>query len=633
MQAALSRCANPARVRWLNKTMDQLRGIWRLPRRGLRTALPMLASVAFAALPTPPAFRLPDDVVPLKHTIELSIDPNSATFEGEATIEVDLRKAAAVIWVNGRDLTPREAWVEFGGRKRMTRVEAAGNEFLGVQPDAAIGPGRAKVTIRYQGRLDERQALGAYRRKVDGEWYVYTTFTPIEARRAFPCFDEPRFKTPWEISIRTPAGNRAFSNGRETEDASGASDATLFRFAATPPIPSEVVAFAVGPFSAYEGGKAGEATPVRVLTPRGRAEEGKAAAEATAEVLPKLEAYTGIPYAFDKLDELAVADSPFGAVENPGLITYLARELLMAPGTETRARTAALRYLEAHELGHQWFGDLVTQASWADVWLSEGFATWISQKIMDQEQIPERAHLLAIGDRDRIMRVDDSPRARPVRVEPPNREKSKDVYNRMVYDKGAAVLLALEQWLGEDKVRAGARAYLWEHRFGNASTADFESDLRRTSGVDPTLPMHALLDMTGTPRVSARMKCEGAAARLEIHASGPLPVPVCWRAGAGPKQCTVVDSSARPVALGSCPAWIYWNAGGEGYYRTSWTAEQLDALSPGDLTAAERLTLAQDLREELRAQKAGREAARAVLTKLAADHEPEVAAAAKAALK
>ncbi|HLH42125.1 MAG TPA: M1 family metallopeptidase [Bryobacteraceae bacterium] len=603
-------------------------------RRVARVALLAIAPAVFAAPSSPPGFRLPDDVVPLKHAIELSVDPGLPSFEGTATLQVRLRKAAAAIWVNGRDLTPRQAWVEFGGQKRPARVEAAGNEFLKVQPDAAVGPGPVELTIRYQAKLDDRQAVGAYRRKVDGEWYVYTTFTPIEARRAFPCFDEPRFKTPWEISIRAPAGNRAFSNGREMEEIAEAADWTLFRFAPTPPIASEVVAFAVGPFSAYEGGKAGEGTPVRVLTPRGRAEEGKAAAEATADVLPKLEAFTEIPYPFGKLDELAVADSPFGAVENPGLITYLAREFLIAPGTQTRARLEALRYLEAHELGHQWFGNLVTPASWADVWLSEGFATWISQKIMDQQQIAERVHLLAISERDRIMKVDDSPRARPVRVEALSREKSKDIYNRMVYDKGAAILLALEQWLGEDKVRAAARAYLEEHRFASASTSDFEADLRRASGVDPFAAMHALLDMAGTPRIAPRcLPAANGSARLEIRASGPLPVPVCWRASDGPKRCALIDAPARTVSLQSCSPWIYWNAGGEGYYRTSWTAPQLESLSLGDLTAAERLTLAQDLREDLRAQKAGREAWRAVLMKLAADHEPEVAAAAKAALK
>ncbi|HEY7335315.1 MAG TPA: M1 family metallopeptidase [Bryobacteraceae bacterium] len=612
--------------------MSEFRGGRRAIPYGVALVFALFSGAVFAALPSPPAFRLPDDVVPLKHAVELTIDPNQPTFEGTASIEVDLRKPTALIWVNGRDLIPREAFVEFGGSKRPARVEAASNEFLGVKLDSAIGPGQATVLIRYQGKLDEKQVLGAYRRKVDGEWYVYTTFTPIEARRAFPCFDELRFKTPWEISIRTPAGNRAFSNAQDMREASETSNWSYFQFATTPPIASEVVAFAVGPFSAYDSGKAGEGTPVRVLTPRGRAEEGKTAADATAHVLPKLEAYTGIPYAFGKLDELAVADSSFGAVENPGLITYLSRELLVAPGTDTSARTSALRYLEAHELGHQWFGNLVTQASWADVWLSEGFATWISQKIMDEEQIPERAHLFAIAERDRIMKIDDSPRTRPVRVEVRDREKSKDVYNRMVYDKGGSVLLMLEEWLGREKMRAAAIAYLQEHRFGNATTADFEADLRRAGGVDPSAPMHALLDMTGVPRVSARLKCDGSAnapARLEIHLAGPAPIPVCWRAAGGAKQCSVVDAPSREVALESCPAWVYLNADGAGYFRIAWTAEQLSALPLGDLTAAERLTLAQDLRE----QKTDRAGARAVLTKLASDHEPEIAAAAKAALK
>lgn len=598
----------------------------------VRHFLLLFPATLFAALPPPPAFRLPDDAVPLKHKIELAIDPSLATFEGSATIDVDLRKSVSVIWLNGKDLTVREARVEFGGRSFSARVELAANEFLAVMLESPVGPGRASVAIRYQARLDEKQVVGAYRRKVGGEWYVYTTFTPIEARRAFPCFDEPRFKTPWEISIRAPVGNLAFSNAREMEPVRAPDGWNLTRFATTPPLPAEVVAFAVGPFGVQDGGTSGQGTPIRVLTPRTQAAEGKAAAQAAADVLPKLEAYAGMPYAFDKLDELAVAESSYGAVENPGLISFLAREILLTPNEETRARLSSLRYLEAHEIGHQWFGDLVTQASWADVWLSEGFATWISEKVMDQEQIPERAHIFAIAERDRIMKTDERPNTRPVRVDVQDREKSKDIYNRLVYDKGASVLLMLEGWLGEDAVLRAARAYIQEHRFANATTADFEADLRRTSGVDPSAPMHALLDMTGTPRLSARVKCGDRAtendAQLELRVSGPGPVPVCWRSANGAKQCTVVEA-AREVPLSSCPSWTYFNAGGSGYYRTSWTAEELQALPLGDLSAAERLTLVHDLRE----QKNDRLAAKAALAKLAADHEPEIAAAAKAALK
>jgi alanyl aminopeptidase len=588
----------------------------------------LLVLGALAAASPHPSFRLPDDVAPLHHTVEFSIDPNLTTFDGEASIDVDLLKASATIWVNGRNLIPRKAHIEIGGRKIPARVESAGGEFLGLHLGTPVGPGRATLSITYQGRIDDHQVLGAYRRKVDGDWYVYTTFTPIEARRVFPCFDEPRFKTPWDVAIRVPPGDQAFSNSREIAQKQGPDGWTTTRFGTTEPLPAEVVAFGVGPFDVYTGESAGHGTPIRVITPKARAADGKAGAEASVDVLPRLEAYTGIPYPFGKLDHLALAESAFGAVENPGLITYIARELLITPGADTNARTSALRFLQAHEIGHQWFGDMVTQASWADVWLSEGFATWISEKVMDQEQEPARKHLHAIAGRERIMKIDESAHTRPVRVEVQTREGSKDVYNRIVYDKGASVLLMLDGWLGEDKVRDAARDYLAAHRFGNASSADWAASLKHASGIDPTAVMHAFLDMTGIPRVSAKLRCDEAP-RLEIRTVGPSPVPVCWRTSDGATQCTVMDSPLRDVRLASCPAWTYLNAGGTGYYRTTWTGEQLAALDIDNLTPAERMTLVYDLR----AQTAERVAARNVLSKLTADHEAEIASAAKSGLK
>jgi cytosol alanyl aminopeptidase len=464
--------------------------------------------------------------------------------------------------------------------------------------------------------------VGAYRRKVEGNWYAYTTFTPIEARRAFPCFDEPRFKTPWEISIRVPSGNLAFSNAAEMGESDEPDGSTLVHFAPTQPLPAELVAFAVGPFSAYETAPVAEEPPVRVLTPKGHAAEGKAAAEASRDVLPKLEAYTGIDYPFGKLDHVSLADAGFGAVENPGLIVYLARELLIAPGSDTAVRTRALRALEAHEIGHQWFGDLVTQSSWADVWLSEGFATWISAKMMDLEQPPERAHLAAIVSRERIMRVDDSPRTRPVRVDVSGRGGARDIYNRIVYDKGASVLLMLEGWLGEERVRDGVRAYLNEHRFANASTADLAGALKHSAGVDPVPVMHSFLDSAGLPRVSATVECDGPP-KLTIRQTGASAIPVCYRGGGLERSCTVLDGPSREIELAACPAWVFANAGGTGYYRTSWSAAQLAALPLEMLTPAERLTLAYDLKA------AKNPDARPLLARLASDPQPEIAAAAR----
>jgi alanyl aminopeptidase len=586
-----------------------------------------LATAAFCAAPVPPGFRLPGDVVPAKYTVVLSIDPNQDTFEGTVFIEVNILKPVSTIWLNGKDLELEFVQLSQGEVLREARTRMVNKELIEVDVSGAPVSGVWGIYISYQGRLDDKAVMGAYRRKVEGAWYVYTTFTPIEARRTIPCFDEPRFKTPWEISIKTPRDQQAFSNGAETGETTASDGQKIVHFGVTQPLPTELVAFAVGPFDVYRGASAGHGTPVRAITPRGEAAEGKAAAETTVAVLPRLEEYTGIPYAFGKLDHLALADAGFGAVENPGLIVYLAREMLMVPGSETIPRIHALHLLEAHELGHQWFGDLVTQATWGDTWLSEGFATWISEKVMDQEEQPERAHLSLIVARERIMQTDSSRRARPVRVEPRDREGTRDIYNRFIYDKGAAVLLMVEQWLGEDKFRAGIRGYLQAHRFGNATTTDLAAALKSATGVDPSAVMHSFLDVAGIPRVSFQIECTGVP-RVRLRQSGATAIPICVGGPGMKRTCEALDGPSGEVALpkeSGCPAWIEPNAGGTGYYRTVWSAAQLAALSIKNLSPAERLTLAYDLR----AMPTDRPAARAMLAKLASDPVPEVARAAQ----
>ncbi|HML18926.1 MAG TPA: M1 family aminopeptidase [Bryobacteraceae bacterium] len=590
----------------------------------MRLVTALLFSVISIAAPS---FHLPDDILPRKYTVDLTIDPSKDTFEGVVRIDVEMKKSADHIWLNAKDITTLEASVG----KQKARAEAVDDEFLDLALDSPAGPGRATISIRYQGKLDANSVVGPYRKKVGDDWYVFTTFTPIDARRAFPCFDEPRFKAPWEMTIHTLRDLKAFANGRETQITDEPGGMQAVHFATTEPLPSEVVAFAVGPFDVFEGAKAGHGTPIRVLTPRGLGEEGRAAAQATVDVLPRLEAYTGIPYPFGKLDHVALPEGAFGAVENPGLITYREKGLLAAPEEETPQKTRAIRSIESHEIGHQWFGDMVTQAGWEDVWLSEGFATWFSAKVMDEEQPPPRKHLLAVASRERIMAFDDSPRTRPVRAAMNSREDTKNVYARVVYDKGASILLMLDGWLGEDRVRNGLRAYLKDHRFGNATTADLESELRGATGIDPSPVMDAFLNQTGIPVIHGEVRCDGAAPKIEIeqtNAEHHWNVPVCWRADGSQTTCTVLDAPHAQVGLASCPTWIYLNAGGTGYYRTAWTAAQLSALDVSKLTAAERMTLVGDLK----ALKSSMDVS-ATLTKLASDTEPEIAKAATDALQ
>ncbi len=588
-------------------------------------------AICFAALPAPPSFTLPDDVVPKKYTVELTIDPSKDRFEGAVRIDVELKKSTQVIWINAKDISPTEVTV--GGKN--ARVEAVGGEFIGLDLDAPAAAGRTTISIRYQGKLDDKSVVGAYRKQVEGNWYVFTTFTPIDARRAFPCFDEPRFKAPWDLTIHVKQTDKAFANGKEAREMLEPNGMKAIHFAETKPLPTEVVAFAVGPFDVLEGAPAGHGTRIRIVTPKGLASEGKTAAQATVDVLPRLEAYTGIPYPFGKLDHVALPEGAFGAVENPGLITYRQRGLLTAPGEDTPDKIRAIRGVESHEIGHQWFGDMVTQATWDDVWLSEGFATWFSAKIMDQFQTPERKHLTAVASRDRIMTTDDSARTRPVRVPMNSREDTKGVYNQIVYQKGGAILLMLDGWLGEDKVQAGLREYLKKYAFGNATTSDLEAELRSAATEDPTPVMDSFLNQTGIPVVRGQIRCDQATPQIEIEQTNTAhkwTVPVCWRAGAS-TGCNVLDGPRREVNLprgSACPTSFYLNAGATGYYRTDWASAQLTMLegSLAQLSPAERLMLVYDLR----AAKARIDVS-SLLKKLTADSEPEIAKAAGEAMQ
>jgi len=562
-----------------------------------------------------PSFLLPDGVTPKKHIIELTVDPSLDTFSGWSRIDVELTKPAKIVWVNAKNLEPGESSVIIAGHTMKARATMAGDEFIGLELDAPIGPGPATLSIRYQGKLDAAAVAGPYRNKVGDDWYAFTTFTPIDARRAFPCFDEPRFKTPWEISIRIKRSDKAFSNARQLSETDEPNGMKLVRFAPTVPLAAEVVAFCVGPFDVYEGAPAGHGTPIRIISAKGERERSKTAAQATVDVLPRLEAYTGIPYPFGKLDHVAVPEFKFGAVENPGLITYKSTALLLSPVDNEIEKSRRIRSLQAHEVGHQWFGDMVTQATWDDVWLSEGFATWFSAKVMDQEQPPARKLLASVAARERIMATDAGPKTRPVRLEMNSRKDTDGVYSQIVYQKGAALLLMLDGWLGEEKVRDGLREYLKAHKFSTATTADLEASI---PGSKPVLD--SFLNQTGIPSIKA--DCKDSQLKLEqTNATRNWKVPVCWRGDGIAASCIVMESPRAELKLKSCPAWIYMNANASGYYRTEWSAEQLAALDLSKLTAAERLTLIYDLR-------ASKNLAAAQLKSLTSDAEPEVAKAA-----
>jgi alanyl aminopeptidase len=562
-----------------------------------------------------PTFRLPDTARPTGYKLDLTIVASEPAFHGVATIAIELKQKTQTIWLNQKRLTVRRAGVRTGGGAFQPAQWETPDEFLMVKLPVAMGPGKMDLEIAYDGVLNDKSSVGPYRKKAGDDWYVYTSFTPIDARRAFPCFDEPEYKAPWAVTMHVKKSDVAVANGPEVSSNDEANGMKRVVFKETQPLASEVVAFAVGPFDIVNAGVAGERKiPVRIITPRGRAAEAGPAKAATAEILPHEEAYTGIPYPWDKLDHIAVLDLPFGATENPGLITYRDSQLLAPVAKDTPRRVRAMRGTMAHEMAHQWFGDLVTQAWWDDTWLAEGFATWMAAKVGDFDLPEKERGLAAVQARDRIMTMDAKGK-RPVRLAMHSRAETEDVYDGVVYQKGAATLKMVEDWVGEDLFRRGIRRYLQEHAMSNATTAEFEKDMAEETGVEVTPVIDGMLNRIGYPVMQFKLE-EGRLVvdQEPVGGGAAWTMPVCIHTESAKARCELIATTHAEIPVegasvgvagrrGQQQSWVWTNAFGSGYYRSVLGAGMLDAVvgrGYQELSEPERLGVLVDVRAETR---------------------------------
>jgi len=347
------------------------------------------------------------------------------------------------------------------------------------------------------------------------------------------------------------------------------------------PLPSYLVALAVGPFEVVDGGTAGaKKTRLRYVALKGRGAETRWAAEVTPQLLALLEEYFGTPYPFDKLDALAIPQTVFfGAMENVGLITYASSILLATPREETsdfRRRYAAIA---AHEMAHMWFGDLVTLAWWDDVWLNEAFATWMADKVLARYR-PEWASGWPVHyGRSRALELDRLASARRIRNPVAEKNDIPAAFDSITYQKGAAVLAMFENWFGPEPFRDGVRAYLKRHALGNATAEDFIRALGAASGkgADAVAVFRGFIEQPGVPLVDVALDCtkEPTLALRQQRlrpvgsAAGELrwTTPACFRYG-GATQCADLQNGATRIKLDApaCPAWLAANAGGRSYY-------------------------------------------------------------------
>jgi alanyl aminopeptidase len=578
------------------------------------TAGPLRGASAEEA--TPPTLRLPDGARPTRYAVTLTIVPGKEKAPGEIVIDAELDRPHALLWLNAAGITIARAAADDPGTRAT--VVPGNDQFVGLAFDPPLAAGAHRLTLAFEAEQHQNSSRGIFTLKDGGAWYAMTQFEPMAARQAFPCFDEPAFKVPWQLTLNVPRGLTAVSNAVVASEADAGDGMKTVRFEPTEPLPSYLVAFAVGPWEVSDLGRFGaRPTPLRVIAPKGRSADLAFAARVLPELFVREERWFGSHYPFAKLDQIAIPLTVRFAMENAALITYAA-PLLLQPGVATPPFRHALANVGAHEIAHQWFGNLVTPAWWDDIWLNEAFATWFAEKIVDAwdpayERGAQRVHARAEA-------IEDDALLSARRIREPIRVRG-DIFNAfdsITYEKGATVIGMFEGWIGEAAFRHGVQKYLAGHRYASATVGDFLDALTQDSGRPVGPAFTSFLEQNGVPQVDVRLECADRRARLELaqrrHVAADTPpapglwqIPVCVRYGNAASQkraCTLLSSPRDSLDLpGGCPAFVFANAGGVGYYIPDYRGDLLSRLRMryGLLTPAEFASLLYDMRPLVRA--------------------------------
>ncbi len=540
---------------------------------------------AASQIPAPPALRLPAGARPVRYSLDLTLSPESETFSGQADIELEMASPLPLLWLNATDLEITKASLSGGEKTLPLRVVPGNDDFIGLAAEKPLGPGRGTLHLAYTGQVSSKDTSGLFRQKEGDDWYLFSQFENTDARRAFPCFDEPGFKTPYRITLRVRKDLMAVSNAPVASEKETGGGMNEVRFAETKPLPTYLVAVGVGPFEATRTSAAGsKKVPFRILAPRGEASQASYAARSTPEILSLLEKYFGQPYPYEKLDFLAIPLAGF-AMEHPGLVTFGRRLLLTRPEDESAGRQRGFGATAAHELAHMWFGDLVTMKWWDDTWLNESFASWMGNRIVEEWKPEWDVPSDRVEEREEALGADRLVSARRIRQPIESKDDIENAFDTITYAKGSAILTMLERWIGPERFRKGVQGYLADHAWGNADAAGFFASLSREAGADVAPVFSSFLDQAGVPLVTARVICAGGSPpRLRLEQKRYLPVgsrgssdqtwkiPVCVRYGSGgtsARQCALLKERSAEFPLEgatACPEWILPNDSASGYY-------------------------------------------------------------------
>jgi puromycin-sensitive aminopeptidase len=550
-------------------------------------------------------FRLPRTVLPRRYQPTVTLDMDERTFTGSQTIELEVVSATDEIILHGIALQLGKVVLR-AGDARHTPVSiqpVAQSETLVLRFGAPLPVGAATLEVEWTGRFTEG-LRGLY---LAGK-VAATQFEAADARRLFPCFDEPAFKARWAITVRIPPtpGLVALSNGAIVSDTVEGSLRTV-KFQEMDVLSSYLIALVVGPLVGTPEQQV-NGVPVRTWALPEKAHLTRFGQDAALAALPRLQEYFGLPYAYGKVDQVGIPDFEAGAMENAGLITYREVALLLDPATAPLSVQKRVAEVVTHELAHQWFGNWVTMVWWDDLWLNEAFATWMAYKIVDGWRPDWRVWLDFDAGKAAALHLDALNSTHPIRGEVRNASEAGESFDLITYEKGGAVLRMIEGFLGEGPFREGIRQYMRTHARGNA-VAD---DLWRALGAASSQPVvelaNAWIGQSGYPLVSVTVEGRKVSLRQARFYSEPgvssgerWPVPVVLRfedgGGVREQRFLLREEKATVTLEGSGEVrWLCANAGNTGFYRVGYDGPSLEKLASNlaALEPSERISLLAD---------------------------------------
>lgn len=595
---------------------------------------PVNSASAQQSLTNIPHAQLPDTVTPKSYRIDMMIDPQNDGMSGTVEIDMMVNEDADRIWIHAKDMTVPSARIDYADGSTIALtfnaipLDEAPSGLAYLTADGDIPAGEGVITLDYETPYNQN-LNSAYQVKRGDDAYIVTQFEPLGAREAFPSFDEPKFKVPFTLSITSPSDEVVISNTPETGttavDVNG-EPWTKHQFAQTRPLPSYLIAFAVGPYEMNDFGtippNSVRKTPLelRAIAAKGEGKNLDYALKGTEPILTALEEYFGTPYPYEKLDLIAAPDYAFGAMENPGAIVYREYLLLLDDNAPLRQKRGYDR-VHSHELAHQWFGNLVTPVWWEDIWLNEAFATWMGNKAIDLAYPDGNYDRVTLNASLGAMNIDTLSTTRKVREPLARSENVMDQFDGITYRKGGGVLSMFESYLGEAAFQKGVRLHMDRYADDVATGDDFFQSIADGSGnPDVVSAMKSFVDQPGLPLVKANIftdqaKGTGEFTGIVLSQSRYAPlgsktqqgqsweIPVCIAYGQNGmvgKECTLLDQNETEMNIPGKVDWVTLNQNGAGYYRftmdsASWASlvDNLDQLNTREaLTAQDSLVAA-----------------------------------------